>query len=233
MAVGDVLTPRKSPALATWRGTPGRSPSGQVLGCSLGSTGLFARTAAPELAPSPPPPQRSQLLTPPVHGAASAQPAGEQGRKYRARAGRDDSRSSSSGPPHGRLTGEAPGPSGFSVLRHPTCALQQSRIYKASHNTLVLNTSCRWRVWHSAQCLWLSHGHTSIRAMAPAFHVVSRQQHRARAASIDSIASRSAGRRCCCASCQRRLEPNACRRKLQRQPGGTGRRLEVCGDLLA
>lgn len=95
MAVSDGMTPRKSPALATWRGTPGRSPSRQVLGCGLGHTGLFARTAPPELPPSPPPPQRSHLLTPPVRGVASAQPAGEQGLRYRSHAGRNDAKSGS------------------------------------------------------------------------------------------------------------------------------------------
>lgn len=94
MAVGDGLTPPpKSPSLLGWRGTPGRSPTGQVLGLgSLGSTGRFGRTGTQELAPSPAPPQRSQLLAPPARSSASAQlPAADGGRhRHRSQSGRDD-----------------------------------------------------------------------------------------------------------------------------------------------
>jgi hypothetical protein len=223
MAVSDGLTPWKSLALATWRGTPGRSPSGQVLGCNLGHTGLFARTAAPELAPSPPPPLRSHLLTPPVRDAAGVQPAGEQRLKYRSHAGRDDTRSSSGaatdrlqGGPRDHLAPLQRHPSGSTHGREVLVfghAAAQEDMWTITHQA-VAEIACRRGFRHSAQCLWHAHSHTSVPAEATAVHVVARQQSHSGAATATFCNSAALLKRC--------LEPHACGRKRQRQPGGTG-----------
>jgi hypothetical protein len=80
----------------------------------------------------------------------------------------------------------------------------------------VAETSCRRGFRHPAQCFWHAHSHTTVIAETPAVRVVAQQQRHSGAATAASCGSTALLKRC--------LEPHACGRKRQWEPGGTGRR---------